>query len=121
MNIVRSLALAALAACAAPAARADIDNSILTPGAFREHKATYGLVYLLPREVNAVLDAKVDGPLKARLAMLGLKAEANAFNLPHVTVMHLHSADPTTPRKMLEALPKPPAPPNIPARKKVSR
>ncbi|MBL8588708.1 MAG: hypothetical protein JNK46_09270 [Methylobacteriaceae bacterium] len=100
-------------ACAAAPARAEIDNSILTPGSFREHKATYGLVYILPKEVNAIIDAKIDAPLKAKLATLGLKAEANAFNLPHVTVVHIHSADPTTPAKMLAALPKPPSPPQI--------
>ncbi len=30
--------------------------------------------------------------------------------MPHVTVVHIHSADPETPARMLKALPKPPAP-----------
>ncbi len=113
MTSLRLIAAAVTLLAAAPAARAEIDNSILTPGSFREHKATYGLVYILPKEVNAVIDAKIAGPLKAKLGELGLRAEANAFNLPHVTVVHIHSADPTTPGKMLAALPKPPAPPAI--------
>ena len=40
-----------------------------------------------------------------QLLRLKLVAEANTFNLPHVTVVHIHSADPSTPRKMLAALP----------------
>jgi hypothetical protein len=39
---------------------------------------------------------------------LGLEAEARAFNLQHVTVVHIHNADPSTPRKMLAAFPKAP-------------
>ncbi|MBK9082313.1 MAG: hypothetical protein IPL88_09685 [Rhizobiales bacterium] len=116
MTLARALAACAIALAPialAGAARADIDNSVLSPGAFREHKATYGLVYILPKEVNAVIDAKVAGPLRAKLTQIGLAAEANVFNLPHVTVVHIHSADPTTPRRMLAALPKPPAPPAI--------
>ena len=35
-------------------------------------------------------------------------AEARTFNLQHVTVVHLHNADSSTPRRMLEALPKVP-------------
>lgn len=93
-----------MAAAAAP------DNAALGQPGFREHKATYGLVYRLPKEVTDTLDAKVAGPLKERLAKLGLEAEARAFNLPHVTVVHVHSADPATPHKMLQALPKPPGP-----------
>lgn len=116
--MILARAIAACALALAPlafsgGARADIDNSVLSPGAFREHKATYGLVYILPKEVNAVIDAKVAGPLRAKLMQIGLTAEANVFNLPHVTVVHIHSADPTTPRRMLSVLPKPPAPPAI--------
>jgi 2'-5' RNA ligase len=91
-------------------AAAPIDNSALDQPGFREHKATYGVVYRLPQEVNAVLDAKVNGALKADLVKLGLKAEAETPNMPHVTVVHIHSADPGTPARMLKALPKPPAP-----------
>ena len=53
-----------------------------------------------------LLDARISGPLKEKLIALGLRAETQAFNLPHVTVVHIHSADPTTPQKMLKALPK---------------
>ena len=57
-----------------------------------------------------MLDAKVNGVLKQDLLALGLKTEADTPNLPHVTVVHIHSADPATPARMLKALPKPPAP-----------
>lgn len=111
--IKRALHLAAFGlfatSCAAQAA-APIDNSALEKPEFRAHKATYGVVYRLPKEVNAVLDAKVSGPLKEDLIKLGLKTEAETPNMPHVTVVHIHSADPGTPDRMLKALPKPPAP-----------
>ena len=95
------LAAATLAACASMA----IDNSAIGQPNFREHKATYGLVYKLPQEVNDELNARIYAQLRPRLVALGLAAEAQAFNLPHVTVVHIHSADPSTPQKMLRALP----------------
>ena len=67
------------------------------------------MVYRLPQEVNAVLDGKINGALKSDLLKLGLKTEAETPNIPHVTVVHIHSADPTTPARMLVAL-LPPAP-----------
>ena len=85
-----------------------VDNSSLSSPNFREHKATYGLVYRLPKDVTDVLDNKIYPPLRERLIKLGLVDEARTFNLQHVTVMHLHNADPTTPAKMLKALPKVP-------------
>ncbi|WYX35260.1 hypothetical protein WJ966_28400 [Achromobacter xylosoxidans] len=112
--IKRILPLAALglsfATLSVALAAAPIDNSALEQPAFRDHKATYGVVYRLPKEVNAVLDAKVNGTLKQDLLALGLKTEAETPNIPHVTVVHIHSADPATPQRMLRALPKPPAP-----------
>lgn len=112
--IKRALHLAAFglfaASSAAAQAAAPIDNSALDQPEFRAHKATYGVVYRLPKEVNDVLDAKVNGTLKEDLIKLGLKTEAETPNMPHVTVVHIHSADPATPARMLKALPKPPAP-----------
>ncbi len=112
--IKRVLQLAALglssATFSAAFAAAPIDNSALEQPGFREHKTTYGLVYRLPKEVNAVLDAKVYSALRPDLVALGLKAEAETPNIPHVTVVHIHNADPATPQRMLKALPKPPAP-----------
>ncbi len=86
-----------------------IDNSAIGKPEFREHKATYGLVYRLPKDVTNILDNKIYPLLRARLVALGLADEARTFNLQHVTVIQLHSADPTTPAKMLKALPKAPA------------
>ena len=85
-----------------------IDNSNIGKPEFREHKATYGLVYRLPKDVTDILDNKIYPPLRAKLISLGLGDEARTFNLQHVTVVHIHSADPTTPAKMLKALPKAP-------------
>ncbi|MFP3701468.1 hypothetical protein SB758_38955, partial [Burkholderia sp. SIMBA_013] len=77
--IKRVLPLAALGlslAALSTAFAAPIDNSALEQPAFREHKTTYGVVYRLPKEVNAVLDAKVNGTLKQDLLALGLNTEA---------------------------------------------
>ena len=71
-----------------------VDNSSLDKPEFREHKATYGLVYRLPKDVTEVLDNKIYPPLRDRLVKLGLVDEARTFNLQHVTVVHVHNADP---------------------------
>ncbi|HAP25613.1 MAG TPA: hypothetical protein DCR74_08260 [Achromobacter sp.] len=102
--------LFATAGATQAAQAAAIDNSAIGQPEFRAHKATYGVVYRLPADVNAVLDAKVNGVLKEDLIKLGLKTEADTPNLPHVTVVHIHNADPQTPARKLKALPKPPAP-----------
>jgi len=87
-----------------------IDNGALSAADFRAHKRTFGLVYTLPKDVTDVLGATVYGPLKEKLLNAGLSTEAQMHNIPHVTVVHIHNADPTTPEKMLKALPKlPPA------------
>lgn len=99
------------AMAAAPASA--IDNSAIGEPGFRKHIAAYGLVYRLPRDVTDILDDKIYPPLRERLVALGLADEARTFNLQHVTVMHLHSADPATPAKMLKALPKAPPVLNI--------
>ncbi len=102
---VTALGIGSLFGCAAAQT---IDNSAIGKPEFREHKATYGLVYRLPKDVTDILDSKIYPPLRERLVKLGLVAEARTFNLQHVTVVHLHNADPSTPRRMLEALPKVP-------------
>ena len=106
------LPAALLAACAsapapttAAAASGAIDNSALQRSDFRAHQATYGLVYRLPADATAIMDSQVTPVVHEQLLRLKLVAEANTFNLPHVTVVHIHSADPSTPRKMLAALP----------------
>ena len=119
-NDFRSTTLAAttglvavlLAGCGAlgPAATGAIDNDALGKPEFRPHVATYGVVYRLPVDVVDTLDIRVNGQLRRDLVRLGLPAEALLPNIPHVTVVHIHSADRTTPRKMLAALPRPPGP-----------
>ncbi len=99
-----------LIACAIGNPAAQIDNSAIGQSDFRAHKATYGLVFKLPQQVNDELNAKIYAPLRPRLVAMGLAAEAQAYNIPHVTVVHIHSADASTPLKMLRAMPKvPPA------------
>ena len=102
------IALAAGIGAAAAARANTVDNSAIGKPDFREHKATYGLVYRLPKDVTDILDNKIYPPLRERLVGLGLADEARTFNLQHVTVVHLHSADPATPARMLKALPKVP-------------
>jgi hypothetical protein len=99
-----------------PAQAQAIDNSSIGKPEFRDHKATYGLVYKLPKDVTDVLGARINGPLREKLLALGLKTEADTFNIPHVTVVHVHNADPATPKKMLDALPKAPRSSRSPSR-----
>jgi hypothetical protein len=82
-----------------------VDNSALNSSTFRAHQTTYGLVYRLPADATFVLDSQVTPVVQQALQRQKLNAEAQTFNLPHLTVVHIHSADPTTPRKMLAALP----------------
>jgi hypothetical protein len=105
LAVVIAVALAALNVASALAQGA-IDNSALSSPTFREHKRTFGLVYTLPVEVNAHLDRTISGLLREKLLNAKLYDEAQRFNIPHVTVLHIHNPDPTTPDKMLKALPK---------------
>ncbi|GAD80255.1 hypothetical protein [Vibrio ezurae] len=91
-------------------ASAAIDNSSLNPTEFREHVATYGLVYRLPDAVNETLNKSVVPLVDKKLVELKLTEEQKTKNIPHITVVHIHSADPSTPEKMLEVLPTPPKP-----------
>ncbi|WP_425068244.1 hypothetical protein [Reyranella sp.] len=96
----------ALLAAQPALAQGAIDNSSLASPAFREHKRTFGLVYTLPKDVNDLLSLTIGGLLREKLLNANLIDEALRFNIPHVTVLHIHSADPTTPEKMLKAVPK---------------
>src|SRR4030095_13028859 len=107
-----ALSAVAIGLVSASAAAQGIDNSAIGQPGFREHKATYGIVYRLPKDVTDVLDNQIYPRLRERLVKLGLEAEARTFNLQHVTVVHIHNADPSTPKRMLAALPK--APPVLP-------
>ncbi|MDT2023076.1 hypothetical protein [Methylocella sp. CPCC 101449] len=82
-----------------------IDNSALDKSDFRAHARTFGLVYTLPQSVNDKLASTIGGMLREDLLKAGLATEALMFNIPHVTVVHIHNADPTTPEKMLKVLP----------------
>jgi hypothetical protein len=107
-NGLAALALSATALFAVQpvVAQGAIDNSALSSPAFREHKRTFGLVYTLPKEVNDLLAVTIGGLLREKLLNAKLIDEALRFNIPHVTVLHIHNPDPTTPEKMLKVLPK---------------
>ncbi len=94
-------------------AQGAIDNAALSSPTFREHKRTFGLVYTLPTEVNDQLNMTVYGLLREKLLNAKLYDEAQRLNIPHVTVLHIHNSDPTTPEKMLKAMPKLPGVLNI--------
>jgi hypothetical protein len=100
------MAGSALLASQPALAQGAIDNSALASSTFREHKRTFGLVYTLPKEVNDLLSITIGGLLREKLLNANLIDEALRFNIPHVTVLHIHNADPTTPEKMLKAMPK---------------
>ncbi|MDP1584953.1 MAG: hypothetical protein Q8M18_16150 [Bradyrhizobium sp.] len=108
INYTAALLVAGTSALFSPAVSADvaIDNSALSSAAFRPHQRTFGLVYTLPKEVNDTLDATIKGLLREKLLNAKLDTEAQNHNIPHVTVVHIHNADPSTPEKMLKALPK---------------
>lgn len=108
-----ALAGSALIAAQPALAQGAIDNSSIGTPAFREHKRTFGLVYTLPKEVNDLLNVTIGGLLREKLLNVKLIDEALRFNIPHVTVLHIHNADPTTPEKMLKAMPKLPPVLNI--------
>lgn len=107
MNCAAGLLIASATIFHTPIAIAQtaIDNASLASADFRKHERTFGLVYTLPTEVNDLLSVTIGGLLKEDLLKVGLATEAQMFNIPHVTVVHIHSADPTTPEKMLRALP----------------
>jgi hypothetical protein len=94
-------------------AQGAMDNSALSSPTFREHKRTFGLVYTLPAEVNELLAKTIGGLLREKLLNAKLYDEAQRFNIPHVTVLHIHNSDPTTPDKMLKAMPKLPGVLNV--------
>lgn len=110
LSLASTLALSlALGACSTTAGNANksgkIDNSALFSNDFRAHQTTYGLVYRLSPDAQCTLDSQATPVVQTQLRNLGLTQEAHTFNLPHITVVHIHSADPSTPRKMLAALP----------------
>lgn len=117
-NLSRCAAIALVAASASlmmPAAYAQssIDNSSLSSSEFRPHARTFGLVYTLPKDVTDRMDVTIKGMLREKLLNAKLSTEAENFNIPHLTVVHIHNADATTPDKMLKALPKLPKPLNV--------
>jgi len=50
---------------------------------------------------------------RARKVLTLAQDEAQRFNIPHVTVLHIHNPDPATPEKILAAMPKLPGVLNV--------
>jgi hypothetical protein len=110
LGCVTAVAISFLASNGPAAGQGSVDKSALNSLAFREHKRTFGLVYTLTKEVNDLLGTTIGGLLREKLLNAALVDEALRFNIPHVTVLHIHNTDPSTPDKMLKVLPKlPPA------------
>jgi hypothetical protein len=110
LGCVTAVAISFLASNGPAAGQGSVDKSALNSLAFREHKRTFGLVYTLTKEVNDLLGTTIGGLLREKLLNAALVDEALRFNIPHVTVLHIHNTDPATPDKMLKVLPKlPPA------------
>ena len=106
----RSLKVALIVTSTSISAAHAIDNASLSSAEFRPHARTFGLVYTLPKDVNDMMDLTIRGILREKLLNAKLDDEAQRFNIPHITVVHIHSVDPMTPEKMLKALPTPPKP-----------
>ncbi len=87
-----------------------IDNSSLKTKELGLHQKTYGLVYIVPEIGMKKLEQIYLGPLHEKLTLYGAYDALQRKNIPHITVLHLHTKDKTTPQKMLKMLPKPPAP-----------
>lgn len=91
-----------------------IDNSSLTSNTMATHQKTYGLVFIVPHSTPdspmAKLNALSQGVLNEKLTLYGIHDALSRQNIPHITVLHLHTSDTTIPEKMLKAMPKPPKP-----------
>lgn len=96
--------------CCVSISLAAVDNSSLKGDKLGEHHKTYGLVYLVPQDsYQKVLDIS-NGPLREKLVLYGVFDALTRTNIPHITVLHLHTKDTNLPQKMLKALPTPPKP-----------
>lgn len=91
-----------------------IDNSSLNSKTLGTHYKTYGLVFIVPHDTldspMAKLNTLVNGTLNEKLTLYGINDALSRKNIPHITVLHLHTNDTTLPDKMLKAMPKPPKP-----------
>ena len=92
----------------------EIDNSSLNSKTLGTHYKTYGLVFIVPHETSdspiAKLNAIIGGMLNEKLITYGITDALLRKNIPHITVLHLHTNDTTLPEKMLRFMPKPPKP-----------
>lgn len=92
----------------------NVDNSSLKSKTIAPHYKTYGLVFIVPHNVPnspmAKLNEVMGSTLDEKLALYGVNDALSRKNIPHITVLHLHTKDTTLPEKMLKAMPTPPKP-----------
>ena len=81
-----------------------VDNSSLYAKGFPKHYKTYGVVYLVDRDISDRLMSYAGGVLREKILKYGITDAPNRTNLPHITVLHIHTQDSTTPQKMLSIL-----------------
>lgn len=87
-----------------------VDNSSLKGVKLATHHKTYGLVYLVPNDAYDKVLQISNGALREKLVLHKIYDALNRSNIPHITVLHLHTKDTNLPQKMLKALPTPPKP-----------
>lgn len=87
-----------------------VDNSSLKGSKLGTHYKTYGLVYLVPDDAYSKVLQVSNGLLREKLVLHRIYDALNRTNIPHITILHLHTKDSTLPQKMLKALPTPPKP-----------
>lgn len=86
------------------------DNSSLHQKNLLKHQKTYGVVFIVPQKATKKLLESSEGLLNQALLQNNLIKESLIYNIPHISVIHIHNPDPSTPYKILKALPKPPKP-----------
>lgn len=86
------------------------DNSSLHQKNLLKHQKTYGVVFIVPQKAVKKVLENSQGILNQALLQNNLIKESLIYNIPHISVIHIHNPDPSTPYKILKSLPKPPKP-----------
>lgn len=87
-----------------------VDNSSLHQKNLLDHQKTYGVVFIVPQKAVKKILKNSQGLLHQALLENNLIKESLIYNIPHISVIHIHNPDPSTPYKILKSLPKLPKP-----------
>lgn len=87
-----------------------VDNASLYNKSLGKHYKTYGLVYIVPQKAMDKIETLSNGMLREKLVNFKIFDALNRTNIPHITVLHIHTQDTTLPEKMLQSMPKLPKP-----------